>query len=297
MANERFEAVLAAMKEARSKPRTLAERRVEMDRVAARVRPDIQLIPVDAGGVPAEWIVPPNATETVILYLHGGGYAIGSIVSHRGLASRVARAAEARALLIEYRLAPEHPFPAAVDDAVAAYRFLLQAGVAPSRIVVAGDSAGGGLALATLLALRDAGDPQPAAGVTLSAWADLACTGESYTTRAPFDPLSDPKGLQQMADYYLNGADPRTPLASPLYADLTGLPPLLMQAGTDEIFQDDSVQVAEKARAAGVDVTLEVAPGMIHVFQVYASMLPEAADAIERIGAFVRGRVAGSVPA
>jgi monoterpene epsilon-lactone hydrolase len=295
MANERYEALIAAMREARGKPQTLAERRAQLDQTAARVRSDIELTPVEAGGVPAEWIAPPGAGRTRILYLHGGGYAIGSIVSHRGLVSRIARAAEAKALLIDYRLAPEHPFPAAVDDSVAAYRFLLKEGVAPGEIAIAGDSAGGGLALATLIALRDAGDPLPACGVTLSAWADLAITGESYTTRLAVDPGSDLDRLKQMADYYLNGADPRHPLASPLYAEVAGLPPLLMQVGTDEVFQDDSIRVAERAKAAGVDVTLEVEPGMVHVFQTYASMLPEAAAAIDRIGAFVRARTAGAV--
>lgn len=234
------------------------------------------LTPVEAGGVPAEWVVPPNATDTQILYLHGGGYVLGSINTHRGLVSRIARAAEARGLVLDYRLAPEHPFPAAIEDAVAAYRFLLNEGAEPAQIAIAGDSAGGGLTLATLISLRDAGDPLPACAVTLSAWTDLANTGESRRTRADLDPMDDPDS-PPLGDYYLDGVDPKHPLASPLYADLHGLPPLLMQVGTHETLHDDTIRLAEKAKAAGVDLTLEIDEGMIHVYQMYASMVPEAA--------------------
>jgi acetyl esterase/lipase len=245
--------------------------------------------PVDGVGVPAEWIEGPEADrERVLLYFHGGGYAIGSIATHRGLASRIAQAAGIRALLIEYRLAPEHPFPAAVEDATAAYRFLLDQGIAPERIGIGGDSAGGGLTFATLVALRDAGTPLPAVAIALSPWVDLEGTGESMTTKAEVDPLADPTGLHQMAELYLNGADPKTPTASPLHADLSELPPIYVQVGTAETLLDDAVRIAERARQAGVAIELELFEDLIHVFQAFAPFVPEAQDAIEKLGAFVK---------
>jgi acetyl esterase/lipase len=245
--------------------------------------------PVDGVGVPAEWIEGPEADrERVLLYFHGGGYAIGSIATHRGLASRIAQAAGIRALLIEYRLAPEHPFPAAVEDASAAYRFLLDQGIAPERIGIGGDSAGGGLTFATLVALRDAGTPLPAVAIALSPWVDLEGTGESMTTKAEVDPLADPTGLHQMAELYLNGADPKTPTASPLHADLSELPPIYVQVGTAETLLDDAVRIAERARQAGVAIELELFEDLIHVFQAFAPFVPEAQDAIEKLGAFVK---------
>jgi acetyl esterase/lipase len=255
---------------------------------------DVQHTPVTASGVPAEWLAPPNALAGyVILYLHGGGYTGGSVRSHRSLAANVARAARAKVLVVDYRLAPEHPFPAAVDDAVAAYRWLLTNNVAPHQIVVAGDSAGGGLALATLVALRDEDEPLPAAGVCLSPWTDLAATGESWHTKAKADLILDPGALLKGAQLYLGGVDPRTPLASPLYADLTELPPLLIQVATNEILLSDSTRLAEKARAAGVDVTLEIWPGLLHVWQFAGSAIPEAQRAIDRIGAFINASIEG----
>jgi len=253
--------------------------------------PDVSSETVDAGGVPAEWIDVPGADPScVLLYLHGGGYVIGSVSTHRDLTSRIARAAGARALSVEYRLAPEHPHPAAVADSTAAYRWLLGQGIEPGRVVIGGDSAGGGLTLATLVALRDAGDPLPAAGVCLSPWVDLEGIGESMTTLAEIDPLLDHDGLVWMAKLYLGGLDLRTPLAAPLYADLAGLPPLLIQVGKAEALLDDAGRVAERARAAGVDVTLEAWDDMIHVWQIFAATLPEAREAIERIGEFIRKR-------
>src|SRR5262249_26461411 len=174
--------------------------------------------PVDAGGVPSEWVeVPGGSAVPTILYLHGGGYTVGSVRTHRALVARLAAATGGRGLTVDYRLGPEHPFPAAVDDAAAAYRWLVRSGVGPRRIVVAGDSAGGGLTVALLVALRDAGDPRPAAGVCISPWTDLACTGESMTTRAAADPMAQRDGLLPMAAAYLAGPDPRPPLAAPLY--------------------------------------------------------------------------------
>jgi acetyl esterase/lipase len=250
---------------------------------------DVQCEKVSAGGVPAEWVVADSADRArVILYLHGGGYVIGSINTHRELASRLTRAAAARVLVIDYRLGPEHPHPAAVDDAVAAYRWLLSQGVSPSRISIGGDSAGGGLTVATLVAVRDAGLPMPAAGVCLSPWVDLEGIGESMTTKAAVDPMVQRDALLKMAAAYLAGQSPRTPLASPLYANLSGLPPLLIQVGTAETLLDDSTRLAERARKAGVQVTLEPWEDMIHVFQVFASMLPEGRQAIDGIGEFVK---------
>jgi acetyl esterase/lipase len=258
---------------------------------ATQVAPDIRVTPVNAGGVPAEWIAAPGAVEErVVLYLHGGGYVLCSVSTHRDMISRLARAAQARALGLEYRLAPEHPFPAAVEDATAAYRWLLASGIQPARLVIAGDSAGGGLTVATLVALRDAGDPLPAAGVCLSPWVDLEGIGDSMTTRAAADPFVRKDMIHSLAQLYLGERNPRTPLAAPLYAELRGLPPLLIQVGTAETLFDDATRLAERARAAGVQVTLDVWEDMIHVWQLFAAMLPEGQQAIERLGAFIRER-------
>jgi epsilon-lactone hydrolase len=252
---------------------------------------DVKCEPVMAGTVKAEWVTAPGAaSDRAILHLHGGGYVIGSINTHRALAAGLSRAAKARVLLIGYRLAPEHPHPAAVEDAVAAYRWLLAQGFSPKRIAIAGDSAGGGLTIAVLVALRDGGEKLPAAGVCLSPWVDLEGIGESMTTKADLDPMVKKDGLVQLATLYLGGKDPRTPLAAPLYADLSGLPPLLILAGTWETLLDDASRIAERARKAGVDVTYEPAEGMIHVWQLFAPILDEGKQSIERIGQYVRGK-------
>ena len=295
MASEQLQTIIQVL---RSQPvqegLTFEEMRAGFEQMTSffPVPADVRCEQVDAGGVSAEWIMTPQAAaERVIFYLHGGGYAIGSVKTHRELVSRVLRAAGARALAIDYRLAPEHPFPAAVEDATTAYRWLLENGVEPTRIVIAGDSAGGGLTVATLVALRDAGDPLPAAGVCLSPWVDLEGIGESMTARAEVDPMVQRDGLLAMAKAYLGDANPRLPLAAPLYADLTGLPPLLIQVGTAETLLDDSTRLAERARSAGVDVVLEPWEDMIHVWHFFASMLPEGQQAVDRIGEFVRERV------
>ncbi len=228
-----------------------------------------------------------------MLYLHGGGYVIGSPRSHRHLAAAIATAAGSSALLLEYRCAPEAPFPAAVDDAVAAYRWLLDQGVSAGGIAIAGDSAGGGLTVATLLALRDAGLALPAAGVCISPWVDLTCSGASYATKAVADPIVKRAGVDEMARAYLGAADRRTPLASPLFADLRGLPPLLIQVGSEEVLLDDSVQLAERARAAGVDTTLEVWDQMIHVWHWFLPLLDEAEEAVAAVGRFAGARMIG----
>src|ERR1700677_2995005 len=253
---------------------------------------DIKQEKVSAGGVPSEWIAAPNASaDRVVLYLHGGGYVIGSVNTHRDLMARISRASGFRVLGVDYRLAPEHPFPAAVEDAVAAYRWLIAQGVQPSRIAVAGDSAGGGLTMATLVAIRDAKLPVPGAGVCLSPWVDLEGIGESMTTKASVDPVVQKQGLTAMAAAYLGGKAPRTPLAAPLYADLQGLPPLLIQVGEAETLLDDSNRLAERAKAAGVKVTLEPWKDMIHVWQLFASFLPEGQEAIDGIGRYLRATI------
>jgi acetyl esterase/lipase len=253
---------------------------------------DVRYEPVDAGGVPAEWTAAPGARQDrALVYLHGGGYCLGGVATHRGLVARLSRTARLRVLNVDYRLAPEHPHPAAVLDAVAAVRFAYASGLAPSRVAVGGDSAGGGLALATLLRLRDAGLPLPAAGVCISPWTDLTGSGESVRTRADLDPLVDADDLRILADAYLGGGDPRAPLASPLFADLRGLPPLLVHVGTAEILLDDATGLAERARDVGVPVELEVWDDMIHVWHAFADVLPEGVQAIEGIAGFLDKRL------
>ena len=249
--------------------------------------------PVEAGGVSAEWSVADGAAEDkVILYVHGGGYVMGSAGSHRDLTGRLSQASGARVLSLNYRLAPEHPFPAPVDDTVAAYRWLLAQGISASNIAIGGDSAGGGLAFAALLAIRDAGDPVPAAGVGISPWVDMEGTGESMTTRAAVDPVVQKEGLLGMAGLYLGGADPKNPLAAPLHANLAGLPPLLIHVGDAETLLDDSTRITERARKAGVNVTLKIWDEMPHVWHLFAPILPEGQQAIEEIGAFFKERTA-----
>jgi phosphinothricin tripeptide acetyl hydrolase len=253
---------------------------------------DVTITPVDANGAPAEWTVAEGARDDVaIVYFHGGGYVMGSLNTHRGHCARISQAARARVLTVDYRLAPEHPHPAAALDAVAAVRFVRECGFAPGRTAVAGDSAGGGLTLATLVALRDAGDPMPAAGLCISPWTDLAFTGASLVSKAAEDPMVHAADLRLMADAYLAGRDPRTPLASPLYASLAGLPPLLLQVGSAEILLDDAVRVAERARRAGVDVDLRVWPDMIHVWHAFAQILPEGQQAVDELAAFFESRL------
>ena len=248
---------------------------------------------VGAGGVAAEWISTPGvAQDRVVMYLHGGGYVIGSMRTHRSPLSYLSRVSDARVLGLNYRLAPEHPFPAAVEDSVAAYRWLLADGVSPQRIVIGGDSCGGGLTIATLVALNYLGDPLPAAGISHSGWTDLAHTGDSFTTKSEVDPLIDREMLEGMAAAYLGDRSRTTPLASPYYADLRGLPPLLLQVGTAEVLLDDSRRLADRAKEAGVDVTLELWDDMPHVWQAFVSFLPEAREALEHCGQFVQKHTA-----
>jgi acetyl esterase/lipase len=227
----------------------------------------------------------------VLLFLHGGGYNSGSRKTHRALAAQLARAARVRVLQIDYRLAPEHACPAAIEDATQAYRWLLQQGMAPRQIAIGGDSAGGGLALATLIEIRDCGLDWPAAGFMISPWFDMALSGESIRTRAQIDPLSSYEGLYAAAQLYLGGRQPGDPQASPLYADLHDLPPLLIQVGDHEVLRSDATRLAEKAEKAGVHVQLEIWDEMWHVWHAWAEELPEGRQAIDRIGAFVRQHI------
>ncbi|MGE0830091.1 MAG: alpha/beta hydrolase [Hyphomonadaceae bacterium] len=290
MASEDFRKLLERMRaRGRGGDVTLGEQRALMEQLAALFPPPETVVfeSAAAGSVPVEWAIPPAPEAGVLLYFHGGGYGMGSVATHRGLVGRLAAGARMRALSVEYRLAPEHPYPAALEDALAAYSWL-RTRHAPQSIFLAGDSAGGGLVLALLLALRSSNEPMPAGAVCMSPWTDMACTGASMETRAEADPAVMAASLADFARAYLNGAMPTTPLASPLYGDLTGLPPLLILVGDAEILLDDSTRLAERARAAGVDVTLEIWPEMIHIWPYFAPRLQEGREAIARMAAFVR---------
>jgi acetyl esterase/lipase len=274
----------------------LEERRARMEASAGSIpAPDgVTVEPDIVGGRPAEWMRPDGVERgRVVLYLHGGGYCVGSIASHRNFAGRLALVAGLSVCNLEYRLAPEHPFPAAIDDAVAAFDDIVARGHDPGTVAIGGDSAGGGLTAATLLALRDRGGPQPAAGVCISPWADLTQTSATYESRADVDPMCNKAGLDLMAAAYRSGADATDPLVSPVYADLGGLPPLLIDVGDAEVLLDDAVALAERAVAAGVDVRLTVWPEMVHVFQAFPpEILPESDQSLAAIAAFLDERLA-----
>jgi monoterpene epsilon-lactone hydrolase len=253
----------------------------------------VETVETRLGGVPASRIATPqSAPGRHILFLHGGAYVAGSAIIYRHITWRFAMAAEAHLAAIDYRLAPEHPFPAALDDATAAWHALLDEGADPRQCAVIGDSAGGGLALALALKLRDQGGPLPAAIVALSPWTDLAITGPSCRENAVFDPVLKSDDMTLLASQYLGRTDPRNPYVSPLYGDPRGLPPTLFQVGSDEILRDDSERMAERMREAGCDVTLEIWPRMPHVWHGFAPVLPEARRAILRVGDFVRRQTA-----
>jgi len=275
---------------------TLEGIRAAMDRLGDRFLPaaDIAIEAVSAGGVPAEWVRAPGASENMtVLFTHGGGYCIGSPRTHRDLVGRLSRASRARFLSIDYRLAPEHPFPAAVEDAVKTYEWLLNQGVGPSQLALCGDSAGGGLALATIVALRERKYRLPAAVACISPLTDLAYTGETLVTNEALDPISRRDTSSALARRYLGGQDvSRNPLASPLYADFQGFPPLQILVGSHEILLDNSTRVAERARAAGVDVDIEVWEGMVHIWPYFAAILPKGQEAIERMGSYLARRLA-----
>lgn len=285
MIRQMLKASVAAQKPNQS----LAEARMGLELLASMnpLTHDVTVEKLTVEGMPAEWVSAPNAAQDrVFLYLHGGAYIMGSCNTHRDLASKISRSTGSRVLVIEYRLAPENQFPAAVDDALAAYRWLISNGVSPDKLVVGGDSAGGGLTLALLLTLRDAGDALPSAVVLLSPWTDLEGTGASMETRADVDPWLKPTESRQAPLLYIGSLDRRHPLVSPIHADLKGLPPMLVQVGDHEILLDDSVRLVERAREAGVEVSFKIWDEMWHVFQQFA--MPEAAEAIEEIGEFVK---------
>ncbi len=275
---------------------SIAEMRAMYDDMGSQfpAATDAVLTPVDAGGVPGEWTATPGAaTDAALLYLHGGGYVIGSIASHRHLTIELGRAAGIRTLALDYRMAPEHVFPAAVDDALAGYRWLLGQGIAPGRIAIAGDSAGGGLTVALLVAIKAAGLPQPACAVAISPWVDMEMAGGSMASKSAHDPMVQREALAAWGGLYLNGADPKSPLAAPIHADLTGIAPLLIQVGSSETLLDDALALARAAGHAEVPVTLEIAPEMIHVWHFFHAMLAEARTAIADAGRFVRDHLAG----
>lgn len=254
--------------------------------------PGVSCEALNISGIPAAWLIPDDADEgNVVLYLHGGAYVIGSIASHRDIASQIAAAARSRVLLVDYRLAPENRFPAAVEDAVTSYRWLLSQGYAPEKIVMAGDSAGGGLTVAAMVSLRDSGDPMPAAAMLLSPWTDLEVTGESVRTVAWKDPMINAGSLRKDAAMYLGETDARNPLASPIYANLEGLPPVYIQVGTAEILLDDARRLAERARADDVTVELDVWEGMFHVWQFFSPIIPESKRAVQALGEYARGKM------
>lgn len=249
---------------------------------------------VNAGGVTAEWVTAEGASDSrVVLYFHGGGYIIGSPRTHRAMLAHLSRDAGARVLALDYRLAPEHPFPAPVEDSVAAYRWLLNEGYDPARIAVSGDSAGGGLTVAMMVQARYVGLPMPGAAVCISPWVDMEGLGESMETRAAADPMVGRENLLVSAKTYLGGADPRAPLAAPLHADLRGLPPTLIQVGDAEVLLDDSTRLAGIAREAGVEVRMEIWDDMIHVWHVFAPILPEGKQAISQAGEFIKKHTGG----
>ncbi len=277
----------------RPNPLTVPAMRARMEELGEKFpAPDDALVePVSAGGCSAEWVAAPGTNlNRQVLYLHGGGYVQGSLNTHRLLTYHLSRDADARVLALDYRLAPEHPFPAAVDDVVSAYKWMLSQGAHPSKITVAGDSAGGGLVVSALVSIRDSGLPMPAGGVCISPWTDLAGTGTSFETKRDEDPMLDTTILDWFAGLYLNGADIADPLASPLHADLSGLPPLLVQVGTSEILLDDAARLVERAQAAGVDATLKAWDGMVHVWHLFSPLLSEGRDGLVEAGNFIQSR-------
>src|SRR5215471_17127587 len=266
------------------------------ERLVPAPPPDTTTLTVDAGGVRADLISTPfSKCERNVLFLHGGGFISGSPALYRHVTWRIATTTHARVLAVDYRLAPEHPFPAALEDAAAAYQWLLDQGADARRVAVMGDSAGGGLVFSLMLRLRDEGSPLPGAAVALSPWTDLALTGSSLKLNAHADPLLNAEDPPQFVEDYLAGVDPRTPYASPLYGNPAGLPPTIIQVGSDEVLRDDAVRMADRMRAAGCQVELEIWPRMPHVWHVFVPLIPEARRAIERIGSFIRARTGYSV--
>ncbi len=261
---------------------------VKNSKILGSVSKGMKIEKVDIDGIQAEWLFPVNASqEKVILYLHGGGYVTGSIEDHRMMCGLLANSTEAQVLSPEYRLAPEHPFPAALDDSLKVYQWLVDQGYSSTNIIVAGDSAGGGLSVATVLALKERSESLPAAVVCLSPWVDLALKGQSHTTKAKVEAMLQTDVLREWALCYTDESNLINPLVSPIYGDFHGFPPLLIQVGSEEILLNDSILLAEKARTDGVDVTLKVWEGMWHVWQALGELIPENKKTFEEIGEFV----------
>lgn len=267
---------------------TIAEQRTRQERSTRflRVSKQIRIQRTSDPGVLSEMIEMSGSEPGIILYLHGGAFALGSVNSHRELISRVVKETNCKALAVNYPLAPENPFPAALEDAIKAYEWLLKSGYLPSQICIAGDSAGGGLAISTLLALQEKGIPLPAGAFCFSPWFDLTLSGNSIIENMKVDPILCGEVLKKYVDYYIGDHQPTEPLISPLFADLNGLPPLLIHSGRDEILLDDSVRFYEKAKNAGVDITLTIWDDMFHVFQLF-SFLPATKESIKQVSAFV----------
>ena len=287
MPSQEHEALVAMVQATPPGAGTLEESRAGFDAMMSMNPPpdDAAIEEIMIENMNADWVtVPESEDNRVVLYLHGGGYVIGTNVGYREFGARMARATRAKVLVANYRLAPENPFPAAVDDAVMSYRWLIAQGVPADRIMIAGDSAGGGLTLATLVALRDGGDPLPACATCFSPWVDLEGTGDCAKEGVIDDPMLALEGLQEMGRQYA-GTDLRNPLAAPLHADLSGLPPLLVFCGTREILMDDAIRIVDNARAAGVDTTISVGEGLVHVWQIFD--VPEAAESLEQVSGFV----------
>ncbi|PZR00003.1 MAG: alpha/beta hydrolase [Cereibacter sphaeroides] len=281
-----------------SKPRPVdwAERRARMDEVCSIDAPpsDVVFTPLTVAGCPAEWSeTAVGSKDRAVLYLHGGGYCSGSLKSHRTIAGGIAKAAGLRALALAFRLAPENPYPAALEDALGAWNWLIAQGLAPENIAVAGDSAGGGLSLALMLRLREAGQPLPGAAWLISPWTDLTMSGASITEEDAVDPLIHGPYLRGLAEAYLAGHDPEDPLVSPLFARLQGLPPVLIQIGSDETLLDDSLRLARALGPAHVPVTLQVYPRMIHAFPIWAARLAEGRRALADAAGFLGDRLGG----
>ncbi len=273
---------------------SLTERRARLEEIGDRFpAPATAAIEVvEIAGRPAEWVSDATADEgRVMLYVHGGGYVQGSPHSHRNMVYEIARAMGGRVLNLDYRLAPEHPFPAAVDDMVAAWKALLAGGLDPTKAAFGGDSAGGGLVLAALMTARDQGLPLPACACCISPWTDLVGTGQTMATKADVDPMVNRAALDFFADLYANGHDKTDPLISPLHGDLKGLPPLLVQVGTAETLLDDSRRLAARARHARVAVDYAEWEGMPHIWHIFCPLLQKSRDAIQELGAFVKRHI------
>lgn len=269
---------------------SIEERRVGMEAMQAGIPmpDDIETDAVDLDGIPGRWVVAPGARDDAfVVYYHGGGYVMGSLNTHQELMGRISRACQAKVLGVDYRLAPEHVYPAAVEDGLKSYEWLLGQGADPSRVMLAGDSAGGGLTMATLLSIKDKGGKLPAGAMMFSPWTDLTASGESVKTRAEADPMITMDALSEIAGAYHAGADPADALVSPVFADLTGLPPLLIQVGDAEVLLDDASRLADSAKSSGVKVQYQVWDEAFHVFQALPH-LPEASDALLKVGKFYR---------